>query len=86
MATEETITITITLKNGQCFEHHPPDEPRAYRLKFINDIAQELAKQKSGILTLTYPMGIYRIEDISSIHFLDIEPDADSKPMGFVQN
>ena len=86
MATEETITITVTLKNGQRFEHHPPDEPREYRLTFINDIALELAKHKSGMLTLTYPMAIYRIADISSIHFSDIEPDAESKPMGFVQH
>ena len=86
MATKDTITVSVTLRNGQCFEHHPPDEPREYKLKFVSDIAQELNKERSGILTLTHPMGIYRMDDISSIHFLDIEPDAKSQSIGFVQN
>ncbi len=86
MATKDTITVSVTLRNGQCFEHHPPDEPREYKLKFISDIRQELSKQKRGILTLTHPIGIYRMDDISSIHFLDIEPDTKSQRIGFVKN
>ena len=83
MATKETITITVTLRNGQCFEHHPPDEPREYKLKYINVIRQELSKQKSGILTLTYPIGIYNMDDISSIHFQETETVPEIPPIGY---
>lgn len=85
MATKDTIAISVTLRNGQCFEHHPPDEPREHKLKFISDIRQELSKQKRGILTLTYPIGIYRMDDISSIHFLDIEPDINDPTIGYLR-
>jgi len=83
MATKNTMTIAITLKNGQCFEHHPPKESFDKQLEFLNEILAELVKKHSGILTLTYPVAMYKMEDISSIHFPDMVPSAGIPPMGF---
>ena len=52
-------------------------------LEFINEILGELTKRSGGILTLPSPYGIYRMEDISSILFQDIVPDAKTLPLGF---
>ncbi len=54
MATKDTITIAITLKNGQCFEHHPPKESFSKQLEFLNEILNELKEKHGGVLTLTY--------------------------------
>ncbi len=86
MATKNTMTIAITLKNGQCFEHHPPKESFNEQLEFLNEILNELAKRHSGFLNLTYPVAIYRMDDISSIHFPDMTPSADIPHMGYLKN
>ena len=80
---EKTITISVTLKNGHGFEHQYPKEPDDELLKFIEEIIDELAKTRKGILTLPSQFGIYQMEDISSIHFLDTELDNSKLPMGF---
>ena len=80
MATDET--ITVTLKNGQCFEHHSsPDKDK--KIKFIADIISGLNKRHGGILTLYHPIGIYRMDDVSGIHFQEDEPFTEAPPIGF---
>lgn len=83
MVKEDTFIISITLKNGHRFEHHHARDPRPKLLEFINEILGELTKRSGGILTLPSPYGIYRMEDISSILFQDIVPDAKTLPLGF---
>jgi hypothetical protein len=82
MATKDSDTISITLKNGQCFEHHPPKESFDKQLEFLNETLDGLLRE-SGILMLSYPVALYRNEDISSIHFPDIVQSASTPPMGF---
>lgn len=86
MATKDTDTITITLKNGQCFEHHPPKATPEKQLEFMNKILAEWSKTGGGILMLTYPVALYNMQDVSSIHFPDMVQSADTPPMGFHPN
>ena len=65
MATEDTITISVTLKNGHRFEHRHVKDPEPKLLEFINEILGELTRERKGILTLPSPFGIYRMDDIS---------------------
>ena len=82
MATQENITIAVTLKNGQCFEHHStPNKDK--KIQFITDVISALNKRNSGILTLYHPIGIYRLDDVSSIHFKEDETFIEVPPMGF---
>ena len=82
MTTEETITITVTLKNGQGFEHHSsPNKDK--KIKFIADIINVLNKRSGEILTLYHPIGIYRLNDVSSIHIQETEPFIEAPPIGY---
>ena len=85
MTTENIDTITITLKNGQCFEHHPPKEPFEKQFEFMKKILSEWTKTRKGILMLTYPVALYSMEDVSSIHFPSMVQRSDTKrvSMGF---
>jgi len=53
MPTKDTTTIAITLKNGHCFEHHPPKKSFDKQLAFFNEILRELVNKHGGILSLT---------------------------------
>jgi hypothetical protein len=86
MATRNTDTISITLKNGQCFEHHPPCETPEKQLKFMNEILAGWTKPGGGILMLTYPVALYNLQDVSSIHFPDMVKSADTPTIGFHPN
>jgi len=83
MATKNTDTISITLKNGQCFEHHPPKATPKKQLEFMNEILAGWTKSGKSILMLTYPVALYNVEDISSIHFPDMVRDAERPTIGF---
>lgn len=84
MASQETETISITLNNGQCFEHHPPRGTPEERRKFADYIIAGWKKTGKGILTLNFPLAIYNSEHISSIHFLDMVEEKTS--IGFQPN
>ena len=86
MATNSTDTISITLKNGQYFEHHPPKETPEKQLEFMNEILSGWTKAGGGILMLTYPVALYNLRDISSIHFPNMVQSAEKTPMGFHPN
>jgi len=80
MVTEET--ITVTLNNGQLFEQQSSANEDK-KIQFLADIISELNKRRCGILTLYHPLGIYRLDDVSSIHFQETEPISEIPPMGF---
>ncbi len=69
MTTKNIDTITVTLKNGQCFNHNPPKPSFEEQLGFMNEILSEWTKAKKGILMLRRPVALYNMEDVSSIHF-----------------
>ena len=83
MTTNDIDTISITLKNGQCFEHHPPKASFDEQLEFLNKILGELIKSSKGILMLTYPVALYNIQDVSSIHFPNMVQSPEKLPIGF---
>lgn len=83
MDIKDTATISITLKNGQCFEHHPPKLPFDKELEFLNNILGGWTKTGKGILMLTYPTALYNMEDVSSIHFPDMVQIPEKTPIGF---
>lgn len=83
MVAQDTDTISITLKNGQCFEHHPPKATPEKQLEFMNELLAGWTKSGRGILMLTYPVALYNCEEISSIHFPDLVQSPDKTPLGF---
>ena len=83
MTTKKTITIAVILKNGHRLEHEHTRYPEPKMMEFINELLAELTKRSGGILTLPSPYGIYRMEDISGILFLDIVPASKTLPLGF---
>ena len=86
MATKNIDTISISLKNGQCFEHHPPKATPEKQLEFMNTILSGWTKTGGGILMLTYPVALYNLQDVSSIHFPDMVQSAEKIPVGFHPN
>ncbi len=83
MTTKDTAIIAITLRNGQCFEHHPPKEPPDKELEFLNTIVDGWSKAGRGILMLNYPTALYNMEDVSSIRFPEMVQIPDKTPIGF---
>ena len=85
MNDKDKYTIQVTLKNGNCFEHHhEPKNAKAEMVKLHKKILTGLAEHKKGYLTLWYPLSLYDIRDISSIRFMGIEVGETGKnPIGF---
>ncbi len=74
--------MTITLKNELQFTHKSPKETEDEFWEFVQSVVDEFSKTRSGILVAYYPFGIYRLDDISSIHFEEEKPPKETIPMG----
>ena len=75
--------VTIFLDAGIMNEHEIEVEDNSDYMKEVNKICDLLKKNTQGVLTFNKPtMGIYKIQNIIGVEFLD--PPVDEKsPLGF---
>lgn len=75
--------ITITFRNGHQCEHHPLVKSEDKWWEMVAEVMLALNKPRGGILVLNHPFGMHRVDDISAIHFGDMEPPPDIPSIGF---
>ena len=75
--------LRFTLKSGSVCEHQPVTESEDKWWEFVAVVANSLRRGEGGVLIIQRPYGIHRTEDISAVHFDDVQVPPETPPIGF---